>query len=418
MINELKPLLGKLCSFSQKRLGFERPPRLFLRNDNANSQKALGKTAYYEPNKETVTLFINKRHPKDILRSFAHELVHHAQNLRGDLSPEKMTNMGPNYTQKCPHMRNMEKEAYLKGNMCFRDWEDTIQDKDKILINLAESKFLKENKTMTTKITKDFLKEMIEKILLENQGTGKVIQMDPTTIKAGEKETEKEKESRKRIEKLPTIKALREPVKEEEEIEEITGLGDMAYAAENKPKLSSLEAEAMVRTMIDMFTDDNDGFGVMQTLDDLGTEMGRGKGNLGGEALAGLHKVYNALLKVNKRPGFGDEPDPSKTYTDEIGTDPSLTGTDNLEEGGCKTSPGMREDEELEEGKPEGKPDYIDLDGDGNKKESMKKAAADKKKKTDESKVQTPEQENALYEQRFTPKNNRLFEKLVKQWTK
>ena len=21
-------------------------------------------------------------------------------------------------------MRNMEKEAYLKGNMCFRDWED------------------------------------------------------------------------------------------------------------------------------------------------------------------------------------------------------------------------------------------------------------------------------------------------------
>ena len=29
------------------------------------------------------------------------------------------------------------------------------------------------------------------------------------------------------------------------------------------------------------------------------------------------------------------------------------------------------------------KPDYIDIDGDGNKKESMKKAAADKKAKTD-----------------------------------
>ena len=35
-----------------------------------------------------------------------------------------------------------------------------------------------------------------------------------------------------------------------------------------------------------------------------------------------------------------------------------------------------------------------------------------------ESKIQTPEQENTLYEQRFTPKNNRLYEKLVKQWTK
>ena len=63
------------------------------------------------------------------------------------------------------------------------------------------------------------------------------------------------------------------------------------------------------------------------------------------------------------------------------------------------------------------KPDYIDIDGDGDKEESMKKAAADKKKQ-EESKIQTPEQENTLYEQRFAPKNNRLFEKLVKEWTK
>ena len=35
-----------------------------------------------------------------------------------------------------------------------------------------------------------------------------------------------------------------------------------------------------------------------------------------------------------------------------------------------------------------------------------------------EGKIQTPEQENVLYEQRFTPKNNRLFEKLLKEWTK
>ncbi len=35
-----------------------------------------------------------------------------------------------------------------------------------------------------------------------------------------------------------------------------------------------------------------------------------------------------------------------------------------------------------------------------------------------EFKVRTPEQEKTLYEQRFTPKNNRLFEKLLKEWTK
>ena len=44
--------------------------------------------------------------------------------------------------------------------------------------------------------------------------------------------------------------------------------------------------------------------------------------------------------------------------------------------------------------------------------------AGDDGKPKNESKIQTPEEENTLYEQRFTPKNNRLFEKLVKQWTK
>ena len=161
MLDNLKPLLGKLCAYSQQKMGFSHPPKLFLRNDSKNSQNTLGKTAFYDPQEKSVTLFIHNRHPKDILRSFAHELVHHTQNLRGDLSPEKMTSQGPGYAQECPHMRKMEKEAYLKGNMCFRDWEDEYK------LTLQESIFLKENKTMTTKITKEFLKETIRKTLSE-----------------------------------------------------------------------------------------------------------------------------------------------------------------------------------------------------------------------------------------------------------
>ena len=72
MINQLKPLLVKLTLFSKNRLGFNKPPRLFLRNDTKNSQQALGKTAFYDPQQKSVTLFISNRHPKDILRSFAH----------------------------------------------------------------------------------------------------------------------------------------------------------------------------------------------------------------------------------------------------------------------------------------------------------------------------------------------------------
>ena len=168
MIDQLKPLIGKLTIFAKKRMGFQHPPKLFLRDDSDNSKKMLGKTAHYDPQAKAVTLFTHNRHPKDILRSYAHELVHHTQNLRGDLSSEKCGEMGQGYAQDNGHMRNMEKEAYLEGNMCFRDWEDTLNDKDNyIIMKIPDSKILKENKTMTKKITKEFLKETIRKIIAE-----------------------------------------------------------------------------------------------------------------------------------------------------------------------------------------------------------------------------------------------------------
>ena len=111
-MQDLKALISNLQSFAQKRFGFERPPKLFLKQDMENAKNAFGKTAYYDPQEESITLFISARHPKDILRSYAHELVHHTQNLRGDLSPEKCGEMGLGYAQNNPHMREMEREAY------------------------------------------------------------------------------------------------------------------------------------------------------------------------------------------------------------------------------------------------------------------------------------------------------------------
>jgi len=161
MIDQLKPLIGKLTLFAKDRMGFAHPPRLFLRSDSENSQKMLGKTAHYDPQEKAITLFTHSRHPKDILRSYAHELVHHTQNLRGDLSPEKCGEMSQGYAQENEHMRNMEKEAYLQGNMCFRDFEDTLGDKDIYTIKIAESKFLKENR----KVNKQKLTELIRNIV-------------------------------------------------------------------------------------------------------------------------------------------------------------------------------------------------------------------------------------------------------------
>ena len=35
--------------------------------------------------------------------------------------------MGEGYAQTDEHLREMEREAYEVGNMCFRDWEDSIK---------------------------------------------------------------------------------------------------------------------------------------------------------------------------------------------------------------------------------------------------------------------------------------------------
>ena len=121
-ISAVKEALKEVYKVAERKYQFENTPKLILRHNQANANNILGQTAYYNPSSMTIVLFITDRHPKDICRSFAHELVHHHQNERGDLDKGDMSS--PKYAQEDDHMRKMEMEAYLKGNMLFRDWED------------------------------------------------------------------------------------------------------------------------------------------------------------------------------------------------------------------------------------------------------------------------------------------------------
>jgi len=93
-----------------------------FQEDLQNASNPLGKTAYYDPSAKTITVYITDRHPKDILRSFSHELVHHKQNCDGKLNNLET---GEGYAQQEGIGREAEKEAYLEGNLVFRDWEDS-----------------------------------------------------------------------------------------------------------------------------------------------------------------------------------------------------------------------------------------------------------------------------------------------------
>ena len=121
---DLKKALQEIFKEAMDQYGFQNAPKLYLRQDETNAEDMLGKTAYYDPEEQSIVLYVTNRHPKDICRSFSHELVHHHQNERGDLYGG---NNSPTYAQDDPHMRKMEMEAYLKGNMLFRDFEDSIK---------------------------------------------------------------------------------------------------------------------------------------------------------------------------------------------------------------------------------------------------------------------------------------------------
>ena len=93
-------------------------------DDVDNAEKFLGKTAYYDPNAQCIVLYTYGRHPKDIARSYAHEMIHHIQNLEGRLGDITTTN-----TQEDDHLNDIEAEANLKGTMTFRNWTDSLQEK-------------------------------------------------------------------------------------------------------------------------------------------------------------------------------------------------------------------------------------------------------------------------------------------------
>jgi len=99
----------------------------FVNGDTENAKDFFGKTAYYDPNEQKIVLYTEGRHPKDIVRSFAHEMIHHIQNVEGRLGPITTQN-----TQEDDHLNDIEAEANLKGTMTFRNWTDSLQENLKV----------------------------------------------------------------------------------------------------------------------------------------------------------------------------------------------------------------------------------------------------------------------------------------------
>lgn len=98
-------------------------PDIKVREDEKEASNFFGKTAYYNPNDKEIVLFTLGRHPKDVCRSFTHEMIHHIQNLEG-----RLQGINTNNTNENNYLQEIEKEAYLNGNITFRNWEDSVKN--------------------------------------------------------------------------------------------------------------------------------------------------------------------------------------------------------------------------------------------------------------------------------------------------
>ncbi len=128
---------GMYDHFHQK-IGFQKPPVIVFDSDPSNESNVLGKTAYYDPQSFEVHVFTDARHPKDMLRSIAHELIHHGQNLEGRLDVGGYN--GPGYYLKNDKLKDLEEEAMTNSAIYLREYEDGLKLKEKNEMSLKEWK--------------------------------------------------------------------------------------------------------------------------------------------------------------------------------------------------------------------------------------------------------------------------------------
>lgn len=158
----LEEYIRHLYGYIKNKLQFKVAPLIKLIDDEKNSQNPLGQTGHYDPDRKEITVFITDRHIKDILRSIAHELIHHNQNCNNKISGD--SDMSEGYAQRDQDLRNLEEEAYSQGNLLFRDWENQMKTDEPLYEALDDFK-TKQQKLLTEAVyskfgfSAEFLKE-------------------------------------------------------------------------------------------------------------------------------------------------------------------------------------------------------------------------------------------------------------------
>ena len=373
-LSELENTITDFFPYAQKRLKFDKPVVLNLVSDENNAKNVFGKTAYYQPDNHEITIFVDRRHPKDMLRSFSHELVHHAQNCRGEFDHNMTTEEG--YAQNNSHMRKCEGEAYLIGNgFLVRDYEDHLKSKE------------------------------IDKMAINEDTIRKVIRESVNTV------LEKYKKDSPDRQPGDTPADRLRPLEEEEGVFAPNhycvhhgGVQVNGSMQEAKVVSHNWNEKLQKVTKYDMQLADGTILEGVDADEILVTDASLAEGHGGHSAKRDddEKKDKEEMEEAHCPSGKRDEEDEDLKEAEELEEVELPAGLKAYQDKKKGSEKKDDKDEDLEEGS---KPDYIDIDKDGDKEESMKDAAKDAKKKT-------------MNEAFFHPRHQELFENLKNKWCK
>ena len=141
---ETQRLAKSLYEYIKNKYGFDTDPKIHFLYNKKNAYKHLGMTGHYDPETEEIVIYAQDRHPKDILRSLAHELIHHVQKFEGMLTPDRAApESDPNYIVHDKFLEEVERDAFARGNVDLRFWEaeqKMSKDEKKEVENVNEGK--------------------------------------------------------------------------------------------------------------------------------------------------------------------------------------------------------------------------------------------------------------------------------------
>lgn len=120
-----KHTLGLVQFFNKEGVDIKPYPKVVFKEDN-NPDDITSPTGHYQPDTNTITLYCNNRHIKDITNTFSHELWHKHQDVKGQLDPNKLGE-STNYTDGTDYLKEIEHEAFKMGNVMRRKYTESLQ---------------------------------------------------------------------------------------------------------------------------------------------------------------------------------------------------------------------------------------------------------------------------------------------------